>query len=292
MMRATSSAARRAAGVLLLSALGVLSGCGDRDVVAEVGKTKVTRGELQAFMAGSGGALGKDPAAALEAIAGRALLAEAARRADVDEEPAVAVRLAASRREILASAYLEKELAKATREDLLRARYQAEKEKLARRRIHVAHIVIRPARQSPEARAEAQSRMVKVYAQLAAGKPFEEVARESSEDRLTAARGGDLGEILEGQTDPSFFEKAAALREGETSRPFESGYGFHVVKAIEAPGVVTPTFEEARGRLEAEARREAEAKLVDTLRGDIGVELHPDRIQGPGRRPDGAGEGK
>ncbi len=276
--------ARFAAGVAILSLPIVLFGCGDRDVVAKVGRTKVTRAELDAFVDAAGGRLGNDRAAALEVLVERARLAEAARRADVDDDREVEARIAASRREILASAYLEKALEPAVREDLLRKRYQAEKDRLARRRIHVAHVVTRPTSVGKDAHDAAQARIIKAYARLAGGEPFEKVAKETSEDEVSARRGGDLGLLLEGQVDATFFETAAKLKANETSRPFESAFGFHVVKAIEDPQTVTPSFEEVRGQLAAEARREAERELVARLRNEIRTEVHLDRagVKPPG----------
>lgn len=286
--------ARLAAGMALAALAGVLPGCRDRDVVARAGRTAVTRTELDAFVEGAAGPLAKDREAALRAVADRARAAEAARRAGLDEDRAVAARLAASRREILASAYLEKALEPSTREDALRARYAREKDRLTRRRIHVAHVVTRPAGPGKEAADAAQARIIRAYARLQGKASFEEVARELSEDEVSGRRGGDLGPVLEGQVDGAFFERAAALRAGELSRPFQSPYGFHVVKALEDPQAVTPTFEEVRGQLAAEARTEAERALMERLREDVATELFPDRAGiGPGApRAGQAGEGR
>jgi parvulin-like peptidyl-prolyl isomerase len=216
--------------------------------------------------------------AALEAVGVRALLAEAARREDLDDDPTVSARLAASRREILAAAYLEKALADAVREDVLRRRYDAIRDQLARRRIHVAHVVARPVNGDPSARAVAHAVVGRAYERVSRGEAFDSVARELSQDPVTAARGGDLGPLLEGQVDAAFFEAAAALRPGEVSKPIESPYGVHLLKALAAVEIIVPTFEEARGRLAAEARAEAEHALIERLRGDIGLELHPERL--------------
>jgi peptidyl-prolyl cis-trans isomerase C len=98
---------------------------------------------------------------------------------------------------------------------------------------------------------------------------------------VTASRGGDLGPILEGQVDPVFFAEAAALKGGQISKPFQTTFGFHVVKALEEPAVVTPGFDDVRGVLAAEARTTAERALLERLRGQISVELHPERLSPP-----------
>lgn len=267
---------RRIAGALV-PVLAALAACSGGEVVAEAGKTRVTVREYEAYAAGLGGALAADREGSLQAVAERALLAEAARRADLEDEPAVRVRLAAARREILASAFLDHELEAVVREDALKKRYDAARERLARRRVHVAHVVARVGA-APGDRAGAHAVVGRAYARVARGEPFDQVARELSQDPGTAARGGDLGPLLEGQVDGAFFEAVAALRAGETSKPFESPYGVHLVKALEDVQVVTPTFQEVRGKLAAEARAEAEAALLTRLRGDVGVTLHPERL--------------
>jgi peptidyl-prolyl cis-trans isomerase C len=61
-----------------------------------------------------------------------------------------------------------------------------------------------------------------------------------------------------------------------------------VVKALEAPRKVVPSFEESRGKLVAEARQEAQQKLLERLRQDISVRRYPERLE----REDGAGTRK
>jgi hypothetical protein len=258
-----------------LAALAALAAaaCGDREVVARAGKIEVLRAEVE--QPGGPRARATDPRAALEPLADRALLAEAGRRAGVERDPAVRARLAAARREILAQAYLAKELPWPA-EDELRRRYAAEKERLAKRRIHVAQVVFH-ARGAGDL-AQARSRASSAHARLSGGEPFEKLAKELSDDRASAARGGDLGPILEGQVDGEFFSQVAALKKGELSRPFESRFGYHVVRALEDPQTVTPSYEEVKGLLAAEARRGDEERLLTRLRDRIGVKTYPERV--------------
>jgi hypothetical protein len=276
MNRNHSSHGRPLAGVALLVLLASLSGC-DRSAVAEAGRTKVSRAEL-AYLSRRRGGSADDASAALRELGRRALLAEAARRADLDEDPLVVARLATSRREILAQAFLERELARADAEDGLRKRYDEQKEALTKRRIHVAHVAFHARGGDAQARAAAQSRATRAYARLSGGEPFEKVARDLSEDPMTSKQGGDLGPLLEGQVDAPFFEAAAKLRPGEYSAPYESPFGYHLLKALGPVERVAPTFDEVRGELAAKARAEAETKLLQRLQDQIGVELHPERV--------------
>ncbi len=120
-----------------------------------------------------------------------------------------------------------------------------------------------------------------IYARIIGGEPFEAVAREASQDDVSAAQGGDLGIVREGQVHPAFFEAAAALKKDELSKPFETPYGIHVVQALESMQIVVPTFNEVRGRLAAEARLEAESRLMKELEASIPVKRFPDALSAP-----------
>ena len=264
----------RASGLAL-----ALLACSGKDVVAKVDGTKLRQADVAAYR----GARAKDPKETLDALVDRTLLAQAGRKAGLTDDPALKARIHAAEREILAQAYVESQIASATGEDQLRKRYAAEKEKLARREIHVAHIAVHAAGRDTAAQGAAQSKASRIYARIAGGESFEKVARELSDDPATAQRGGDLGIIREGQVDAKFFEAAAALKRGEVSKPFESSFGFHVVKALEDAKTVVPPFEEVRGLLAAEARGAAESSLLALLRAKASVKLYPEHLAKPSK---------
>ncbi len=274
----------------LLAAALTLVACRDEKVVAEVGKRDVLDADVAAFIASRSSRDRPTPAEALDALVGRSLLAEEARRAGLDRDPEVQARQRASERELLAQALLEKRLAEASTESKLRERYAATREQLGRREVHVRQLLVRlPPSADEQARAQAQSRMNGLFARLAGGEPFEKVARESSEDPSTAARGGDLGPVLEGQVDDVFFEEAARLAKGERSRPFATPYGLYLLEAVEPVKQVVPSFEESRGKVEAEARRETQGRLLEELRARIPVKLYPERLGQDGASSSGVG---
>jgi peptidyl-prolyl cis-trans isomerase C len=262
----------------LIGTAGILA-CSRGDLVAVVGRTDLVRGDLKAFtLARSREATASNPEA-LAGLVDRALLAEGARQAGLQKDPAVQARLRAAEREILAETFLEKELRSATDEGPLRKRYEDAKETLKHRQIHVAHIVLRiPSSASADAKSTAQSKAADLYSKLRDGADFEKLAAANSEDSATAARGGDLGILVEGSVDQGFFDAAAALKKGEISKPFETPFGVHIVRALEDPQVVTPPFEEIRGKLAAEARLEAERKLLERLRTEVKVKTYPERL--------------
>lgn len=267
-----------ARSTLWLFALILVTACRDADVIAEVGDTEVRRSELDLS---SRGRPADGSAAALESIIDRAVLAEGAREAGLADDPAVAARLAAAEREILASAYLDRLSADALSEQALRARYEQKRDQLALQQIEVAHIVVRPG-SGPDAAVDARRRIQTAYARLRSGEDFAAVAAAVSEDPVTAGRGGQLGTVREGQIDPTFFTAALALKAGQISEPFETSFGWHIAKALADPQKVVPPFAEVRGQLAAEARRETEQAARERLAKQIRVTRHLDKLPSAG----------
>ena len=72
-----------------------------------------------------------------------------------------------------------------------------------------------------------------IYAELQAGANFEETAKEQSNDTATAENGGDLGWFTKGQMVKEFEDVAFSLQPGQISQPFQTQYGWHIVKVLE-----------------------------------------------------------
>ncbi len=59
---------------------------------------------------------------------------------------------------------------------------------------------------------------------------FAELAKQYSEDPGSGSRGGLLGWFARGRMVPEFDEVAFALKKGEISEPFETDFGYHIIK--------------------------------------------------------------
>ncbi len=108
----------------------------------------------------------------------------------------------------------------------------------------------------------ALERIRELRAAIEAGKPFEEVAKASSDDFGSAAQGGDLGFLdRDAMMDPAFADAAYALEKGELSEPVKSAYGYHLIEVTEIRPKQVKTFEEVRAQLEEEYRRQQAEEL-------------------------------
>lgn len=72
-----------------------------------------------------------------------------------------------------------------------------------------------------------------VYQQLQDGANFEELAEQYSIDTASSVNGGDLGFFGEDYLIDALEKKAFSLNVGQISEPFETSYGFHILKVTE-----------------------------------------------------------
>jgi len=94
----------------------------------------------------------------------------------------------------------------------------------------VRHILIKTSELVSEA--DARRRVAGLRERIVAGADFAELARLNSEDG-SAARGGDLGWLLPGDTVPEFERAMLALKPGELSEPVRTPFGFHLLQVME-----------------------------------------------------------
>lgn len=95
--------------------------------------------------------------------------------------------------------------------------------------VGLAHIIIIP-RVPAEEEDRAIARVEEVLRTLGSGTPFEEVAREASEDISTKDQGGLIGTVALEDLHPSLAEIAAVLEPGQVSDPARTPFGIEIVK--------------------------------------------------------------
>jgi len=112
---------------------------------------------------------------------------------------------------------------------------------------------------------EARRRLVGLRERLEHGGDFAELARLHSND-LSAAKGGDLGWLYQGDTVPEFERAMDSLKIGELSEPVRSPFGWHLIQVQERR---TEGASDERRRLmarQALRERKSEEAYQDWLR--------------------------
>lgn len=190
------------------------------------------------------------------------LLAGAAEKAKVGDEPDVKRRVAFARDRILQDVYLNREVEKGLTDAKLRAFYDKQvKEQPPAEEVRARHILVKT---EDEAKA--------ALAEITKGADFAEVAKKRSTDG-SAAQGGDLGYFTADQMVPEFSKAAFELKKGEVSKaPVKSQFGFHLIKVEDKRTQKMPTFEESKDELRSALAQEVAQGVVDVLRKDAKIE--------------------
>ncbi len=126
----------------------------------------------------------------------------------------------------------------------------------------VAHIMISNQKKDrPHDKPE--SRINDIYLKLQQGEDFEALAKQFSEDQSSASKGGMLAPFTGGQLSSVEFENQAFALEhvGDISKPFETEYGWHIIKLYGKKPVAS--FEDMKAELEEKVKRDSRSQLIN-----------------------------
>ena len=129
--------------------------------------------------------------------------------------------------------------------------------------VTVAHImVLKPQTITPEITTKITSTIKDIYSKLKQGESFEALANQFSEDKNSAPKGGVLPRFASGQLSSEVFENVAfGLKNvGEYSEPFESQFGWHIVKLIEKHPI--KKLEEMERELDTKIRKDDRSRII------------------------------
>ncbi|WP_372947533.1 peptidylprolyl isomerase [Mariniphaga sp.] len=124
--------------------------------------------------------------------------------------------------------------------------------------IQVSHIMKMFPQGEPDFdKSQLKSEIDSVYHEIVNGADFGEMAKKYSDDKRSAAQGGEMPWFSAGRMIPEFSEPAFALQNiGDISKPVETSFGFHIIKKTGQKPV--PPLEEVRADIEARIKRDPE----------------------------------
>lgn len=129
--------------------------------------------------------------------------------------------------------------------------------------ITTSHIMIlKPSDNNAAEAAKAKTTIDEIYQKLKQDEKFEDLAKQFSQDKSSASNGGLLNKFGSGELSASEFEDAAfALRNpGDYSAPFQTQYGWHIVKLVEKHP--TKALSEMQADYENRIRRDERSRLI------------------------------
>ena len=145
--------------------------------------------------------------------------------------------------------------------------------------IRARHILIRTGENTSDA--EVKARMEALRERIVNGEDFANLARANSEDKVSAANGGDLGWITPGGSIPQFEEMLNRLPPGQLSQPFQTPFGWHLLEVQERrdmDGTDQMRLQKAKEAIRQRKAEEATELYLRRLRAESYVEI---RLPGP-----------
>jgi len=127
--------------------------------------------------------------------------------------------------------------------------------------VSVAHIMILKSKEGQEI-LTAKSTIDDIYKKLQQGENFEELAKQFSEDKSSAQKGGVLNRFGSGQLSSDEFENQAftLTKQNPMSAPFETQFGWHVMKLIDKFPI--KSFEDSKFELENKVAKDDRSRLI------------------------------
>jgi peptidyl-prolyl cis-trans isomerase SurA len=155
--------------------------------------------------------------------------------------------------------------------DIVRTRFgyhivKVEDKRPARGNIKVAHIMVRIKKDATdEERENAEKKINEIYDKLQQGEDFAELAKQYSDDKGSASKGGELPVFSTGRMVASFEDAAFSLKEdGEISKPVLTEFGWHIIKRISLKDL--GTYDEEYERIKAKVARDSRSnKSKETM---------------------------
>ena len=112
-----------------------------------------------------------------------------------------------------------------------------------------------------------------IIAQLKKGGKFDEIAKKSSKDPGSGAKGGDLDWAPAGNYVAEFSTALTALTKGQmTDTPVKSQFGYHIIRLDDVRDAQLPKLEEVKPQVAQQLQQQKLAKYQDELRAKAKIE--------------------
>lgn len=99
-----------------------------------------------------------------------------------------------------------------------------------------------------------------IYNKLKSGESFEELAKQYSDDKRSAVKGGELKWFGVGNMIPEFENAAFALtKNGEFTTPIRSSFGWHIIKRLDSRSL--PVFDDLKDNIKQKISRDERAQM-------------------------------
>lgn len=257
----------------------LLTACSDDDVVSKAGNHTVEAEEFRYYLKGKGIRYEElsSQVPSLTKYTSNIALENAILDEEIIDISAIDVASADYRRNLIINKYFDEYLRKQVTEEAIQnyfANYASDYED---EKVHIAHILVRTnSAMTDEEKQTAKNKIHAIYSQLNAGADFDEVAKNDSEDRISAAKSGDLGWLKRGAISPVFSQQAFDTESGKYTKPVQTEFGYHIIKVLEPVTIVKRSFNDVKGEIRHQLLSKAKQAELDRLLKSQDIEIYED----------------
>jgi len=116
--------------------------------------------------------------------------------------------------------------------------------------VRISHIAVKlPDNPTDAQKAAARAKIEKLYKEALHTKDFAKLARENSEDSMSASKGGDLGYFRPGQLPPVVEKQVFSTPVGHLTPIIDSNLGYSFIKVTERRGETYSTLNEVKPKI-------------------------------------------
>lgn len=117
---------------------------------------------------------------------------------------------------------------------------------------------------------------------------FAKIAKEKSDDTMSAVQGGDLGFFAREEMVPEFAEVAFSMKPGSVSEIVQTPYGYHIIYVVDRVAAGTDTFEKVKDQIVEYLQTQEKMKIlqenIDAMRKEADIKFvsedyNPEKIQ-------------
>jgi len=127
---------------------------------------------------------------------------------------------------------------------------------------HARHILV-----------EKEDQAKAIIAQIKKGAKFEDIAKKSSKDPGSAAKGGDLDWANPGNFVAEFSDALTKLAKGKmTETPVKTQFGYHIIRLDDVRDAQLPKFDDVKAQVAQQLQQQKLAKYQEELRAKAKIE--------------------